>query len=151
MRTPITRVALAALLAVSLAGIADAAPRKTVPDREYFDVSRMAALTDKPGDPANGKTLVKTKGLCLSCHTLPMPEEADHGDVAPDLAGIASRLQPAEIRMRVVDPKVIFPDTVMPSFHKTEGLHRVAKAWEGKPILTAQEVEDVVAYLATLK
>lgn len=150
MRTPTTRVALAAVLAVSLVGVADAATRK-VPERGYYDVSRMAPLTDKPGDPATGKTLVKTKGLCLSCHTLPIPEEADHGDVAPDLAGVGSRLQAAEIRMRVVDPKVIFPDTIMPSFHKTEGLHRVSKKWEGKPILTAQEVEDVVAYLSTLK
>lgn len=151
MRTPITGLAVLAVLAGSLAGIAEAAPRKKAPERGYYDVSRMAPLTDKPGDPVNGKKVARTTGLCLSCHTLPIPEEADHGDVAPDLAGVGARLQAAEIRMRVVDPKVVNPDTLMPSFYKKEGLHMVAKNWEGKTILTAQEVEDVVAYLGTLK
>lgn len=151
MRTPITGLAVAAVLAGMLAGNAEAAARKKAPDREYFDVSRMAPLTDQAGDPVNGKKMVRTKGLCLSCHAMPIPEEADHGDVAPDLAGVGSRWQPAELRMRVVDPKVLNPDTIMPSFFKKEGLHRVAKNWEGQTILTAQEVEDVVAYLATLK
>lgn len=150
MRYLTTRLALGAILALSVTAVSEAAPRN-VPDRGYYDVSRMAPLTDKPGDPAAGRKLVTTKGLCLSCHTMPIPEEADHGDVAPDLSNVGSRLQPAEIRMRIVDPKVIFPDTIMPSFHKTEGLFRVGKQWEGKPILTAQEVEDVVAYLSSLK
>lgn len=151
MRSSFLAAATVAVISAALAAPADAAPRKKMPDREYFEVSRMAPLTDKPGDPANGKKVVRTNGLCLSCHTAPIPEEPDHGDVAPDLAGVAGRLQPAEIRMRIVDPKVLFPDTIMPSFYKKEGLIRVAKAWEGKTILTAQEVEDVVAYLGTLK
>lgn len=151
MRTPITGLAVAAVLAGTLAGIAEAAPRKKVPDRGYYDVSRMAALTDRPGDPVNGRTLARTKGLCLACHTMPIPEEPDHGDVAPDLAGVGSRWQPAELRMRIVDPKVLNADTIMPSFYKKEGLHRVAKNWEGQTILSAQEVEDMVAYLSMLK
>jgi sulfur-oxidizing protein SoxX len=151
MRSSFLTVAVAAGVTVGLVGVADAAARKKVPDREYFEVSRMAPLTDKAGDPVNGKTVLRTTGLCLSCHTAPIPEEPDHGDVAPDLAGVGTRLQAAEMRLRIVDPKVLFPDTIMPSFHKKEGLNRVAKAWEGKTILTAQEVEDVVAYLSTLK
>lgn len=150
MFAPITRVALAAVLAVAVAGPSAAAPRKKAPERGYYDVTRMAPLTDQKGDPANGRKLVVTKGLCLSCHQMPIPEEADHGDVGPPLNEVASRLQPAEMRLRIVDPKLLNPDTPMPSFYKKE-LHRVAKKFEGQTILTAQEVEDVVAYLATLK
>jgi sulfur-oxidizing protein SoxX len=152
MRSSTIRTALAAVLATGVAAAAaDAAPRKVMPDREYYGVSRMAPLTDKAGDPVNGKVVVRTKGLCLSCHTAPIPEEPDHGDVAPDLAGVGSRLQPPELRMRIADPKVVFPDTIMPSFLKKQGLNRVAAAWEGQTILTPQEIEDVVAYLSTLK
>ena len=151
MRASLTSAALAAMIAVGLgAAGADAAPKK-MPERGYYDVNRLAPLTDKPGDPVNGKAVVRKKGLCLSCHAMPIPEEADHGDVAPDLAGVGSRLQPPELRMRVADPKVIYPDTIMPSFLKKDGLNRVAKKWEGQSILTPQEVEDVVAYLSTLK
>lgn len=150
MITPIFRVALAAVLAAALAAPSLAAPRKKVPERGYYDVSRMAPLTDQKGDPAKGRDLVRTKGLCLSCHQMPIPEEADHGDVGPPLNEVATRLQPAELRLRVVDPKIINPDTPMPSFYKKE-LHRVQKKFEGQTILTAQEVEDVVAYLSTLK
>jgi L-cysteine S-thiosulfotransferase len=150
MFAPITRVALAAILAVSVAGLAEAAPRKKAPERGYFDVTRMAPLTSEAGDPAKGRQLVRTKGLCLSCHVMPIPEDADHGDVGPDLSGVGARYQPAELRLRVVDPKILNPDTPMPSFYKKE-LHRVQKKFEGQTILSAQEVEDVVAYLASLK
>ncbi|CAA7622969.1 sulfur oxidation c-type cytochrome SoxX [Magnetospirillum sp. UT-4] len=150
MQTSITRLALAAVLAVALAGLAEAAPRKKAPERGYFDVSRMAPLTDQKGDPANGRKVAATKGLCVSCHVMPIPEQPDHGDVGPDLAGVGSRMQPPELRMRIVDPKVLYADTIMPSFYKSD-LNRVKKGLEGKPFLTAQEVEDVVAYLATLK
>ena len=149
MLTPIFRGALAAALALVPAALVQASPKKP-PERGYYDVSRMAPLTDQAGDPANGRKLAATKGLCLSCHAMPIPEQADHGDVGPDLAGVAERLQPAELRMRIVDPKVINPDTPMPSFYKKD-LNRVAKDWVGQTILSAQEVEDVVAYLGTLK
>lgn len=150
MLIPITRIALTAVLAVAVAGPTVAAPRKKAPERGYYDVSRMAPLTDVKGDPAAGREIVRKKGLCLSCHQMPIPEDADHGDVGPPLEGVGSRMQPAELRMRVVDAKIINPDTSMPSFYKKD-LHRVAKKFEGQTILTAQEVEDVVAYLATLK
>ncbi len=111
------------------------------------------SLTGKPGDAERGRQLVigRTKGNCLACHILPIPEEDDHGQIGPPLVGVASRLSEAELRLRVVDAKRINPATVMPAFYRVEGLHRVAKSFEGKPILNAQEIEDVVAYLTTLK
>ena len=149
MRKPVTRVAIAAALAVAVAGTAQAASKKA-PERGYYDVTRMAPLTTEPGDPAKGRNIVRKQGLCLSCHVMPIPEEPDHGDIGPDLAGIGSRYQPAELRLRIVDPKILNAETPMPSFYKKD-LNRVMKSWEGKTILTAQEVEDVVAYLMTLK
>lgn len=150
MLNPITWGACSAALAMLLAVQAQAASPKKVPERGYFDVSRMAPLTDQPGDPVNGRKVIVAKGMCLSCHEMPIPEEADHGNVGPDLAGVGLRMQPAELRMRIVDPKVINPDTPMPSFFKKE-LNRVATKWQGQTILSAQEVEDVIAYLGTLK
>ena len=110
-------------------------------------------LTTLPGDPARGRLafVAGLKGNCLGCHRAPIPDELFHGDIGPDLAGIGARLTVPELRLRVVDAKRVNPETVMPAFHRVEGLHRVAAAWAGQPILTAQEVEDVVAYLATLK
>ncbi len=82
---------------------------------------------------------------------MPIPEQAFHGEVGPTLIGVASRMDEGEIRLRVVDPKVVNEGTIMPSFYRTEGLHLVMKDFKDKPILTAQQVEDVVAYLMTLK
>lgn len=149
MLNPISWGAVSAALAMLLAVHAQAASTKKAPDQGYFAVSRMAPLTAQPGDPVNGRKMVIAKGMCLSCHEMPIPEQADHGNVGPDLAGVAERMQPAEMRMRIVDPKVINPDTPMPSFYKKD-LNRVAKEWLGQTILSAQEVEDVVAYLGTL-
>jgi sulfur-oxidizing protein SoxX len=110
-------------------------------------------LTGQPGDSERGRQLVvgRTKGNCLACHMLPIPEEDDHGRIGPPLLGVANRMSEAELRLRVINPKLINPATVMPAFYRVEGLHRVAKQFAGTPILTAQEVEDVVAYLTTLK
>jgi len=115
--------------------------------------SIVKPLTRKPGDPVNGRKVAINRklGNCLACHTLPAPEQPFHGVIGPDLRGVATRYTPAELRLRVVDPKVINPDTFMPAFYKNTGLTRVMKKWKGKPILTAQQVEDVVAYLMTLK
>jgi sulfur-oxidizing protein SoxX len=112
-----------------------------------------APLAGLQGDAAEGRKIAvhRKKGNCLACHRMPIPEEADHGNTGPNLEGVATRLTEAQLRLRVVDPKQINPHTMMPAFHKTEGLHRVMKKFAGKPILTAQEVEHVVAYLKTLK
>jgi sulfur-oxidizing protein SoxX len=90
-------------------------------------------------------------GLCLLCHRAPIPEERFQGDLAPDLKGVASRLSEAQIRGRIVDPSKANPDTIMPAYFKTEGLSHVANAYRGKTILSAEQIEDVVAYLSTLK
>jgi sulfur-oxidizing protein SoxX len=110
-------------------------------------------LTGVPGDPARGRAIVASRqvGLCLLCHSGPFPEERFQGDLAPDLRGAGTRFTEGQLRLRLVDPARINPATIMPAYHRTEGLVRVGRAWRGKPVLTAQQIEDVVAFLATLK
>ena len=105
------------------------------------------------GDPVRGRQIVANRqvGLCLLCHTAPIPEERFQGDLAPDLKGVGSRMSEAQIRERIVDPSRANPDTIMPAYYKTDGLTRVAPAYQGKTILTAEQIDDVVAYLVTLK
>jgi len=105
------------------------------------------------GDPERGRRIVANRqvSMCLLCHTAPIPEERFQGDLAPDLKGVGARLSEAEIRARIVDPARFNPDTIMPAYYKTEGLSRVAGAFRGKTILSAEQIEDVVAYLVTLK
>lgn len=109
-------------------------------------------LTDTPGDPARGRAIVadRTVGLCIMCHAAPLPEVPFMGDLAPDLAGVADRLSVAELRERIVDSRRTSPDTIMPPYYSTDGFVRVGARWRGTTILDAQQVEDVVAYLATL-
>jgi len=105
------------------------------------------------GDPARGRQIVANRqlGMCLLCHPAPIPEERFQGDLAPDLKGVGSRMSEAQIRERIVDPSRANPDTIMPAYYKTDGLTRVAPAYQGKTILTAEQIDDVVAYLVTLK
>ena len=112
-----------------------------------------ASLTGRPGNPAQGRAILvdRTRGLCLLCHSGPFPEVRFQGDLAPDLAGIGARLSEGALRLRLVDGRALNPDTIMPSYHSLDGLHRVGKAWQGRPILEAQEIEDLVAYLVTLR
>jgi len=112
-----------------------------------------APLTAQPGDPSRGRTIVvdRYKGLCLLCHSGPFPEQAFQGNLAPDLGDVGRRLSPAQLRQRIIDSRALNPHSMMPSYHRTEGLQRVAPAFRGKPILTAQEVEDVVMFLSTLR
>ena len=90
-------------------------------------------------------------GLCLLCHSGPFPEERFQGDLAPSLAGVGARLSAGQIRLRIVDPGRVNPATLMPPYFRAESLQRVAPAYRGKTVLTAQQIEDVVAYLQTLK
>lgn len=112
-------------------------------------------LTGTPGDPANGfkVALDFNRGDCDACHKLPVPgRPADSfGDIGPDLTHVGAALTVPQLRQRIVDPKALDPETLMPAFHSVDALTRVDPKFAGKPILTAQEVEDVVAYLATLK
>jgi sulfur-oxidizing protein SoxX len=112
-----------------------------------------ASLTGMPGDAARGRAIVvsRQRGLCLLCHSGPFPEERLQGNLAPELSGVGSRLSPGQLRLRIVDAARINPETLMPPYYRTQGLTRVAPAYGGKPILDAVEIEDVVAFLVTLK
>ena len=95
---------------------------------------------------------IENRGNCLGCHSVTELEaEPFHGEVGPPLDGVADLYEEGELRLRVVNPKIVNPDTIMPGFYVTEGLHRVAEQFQGKTILTAEQVEDIVAYLMTLK
>ena len=112
-----------------------------------------ASLTGRQGDAARGRAIVANRqvGLCLLCHSGPFPEERFQGNLAPDLRGAGSRWTEGQLRLRIVDSSRINPATIMPAYHRTEGLVRVAPASHGKPILTAEQIEDVVAFLTTLR
>jgi sulfur-oxidizing protein SoxX len=107
----------------------------------------------QPGDAARGRAIVADRqlGLCLLCHPAPIREERFQGNLAPDLAGAGSRWTEAELRQRLVDARRLNPRTIMPPYYSTDGLSRVGKAWQGKTLFTAQQVEDVVAYLVSLR
>jgi sulfur-oxidizing protein SoxX len=111
------------------------------------------SLTGVAGDAARGRAIVGNRqvGLCLLCHSGPFPEERFQGDLAPTLEGAGNRLSAAQMRLRLVDSGKVNPATIMPAYFKREGLTRVAPAFSGKPLLSAEQVEDVIAYLQTLR
>lgn len=113
-------------------------------------------LSSTPGDPTRGRAIIlnRQQGLCLLCHRGPFPEERVQGTISTDLAGAGSRWSVAQLRLRVADARALNPQSVMPSFHHIDATpdeRRVAAAYRGKPILDAQQVEDVVAFLAALR
>ncbi len=104
------------------------------------------------GDPVRGRAIVAGReGNCLACHHAPIPEEQFHGNLGPALDGVGDRYSEAQLRLRLVAPQVLNPDTVMPAFHRVDGLKRVATKHRNRPILDAQTIEDVIAYLKTLR
>jgi sulfur-oxidizing protein SoxX len=111
------------------------------------------SLTGKPGDAARGRTIVadRSVGLCLLCHNAPIPEERFQGNLASDLAGAGTRWSEGQLRLWLVDASRMKPDTIMPPYYRLDRLQRVASIFAGKPILNARQIEDVVAYLASLK
>ena len=110
------------------------------------------SLTGAPGDAARGRALVLERtSTCILCHSGPFPEEKFQGDLAPSLAGAGSRWSTGQLRLRLVAASRLNPATIMPSYYRVDGLDRVGPAWRGKPILTAEQIEDIVAYLATLR
>jgi sulfur-oxidizing protein SoxX len=143
-------VAAAAILgAMACAGAADEAVR---PYRVVGDAI-PASLTGQPGDPVRGKAIVVSRqtGLCLLCHSAPLPEEKFQGTIGPDLKGAGSRYTEGQLRLRIVDSSLLDPGTIMPSYYRLDGLDRVAPAFRGRTVLTAQQVEDVVAFIMTLR
>jgi L-cysteine S-thiosulfotransferase len=105
------------------------------------------------GDPDRGERLVRDRerGNCLICHSIPVAAERFQGDLAPPLAGVGGRLTPGQLRLRLIDQTRLNPATIMPAYYRIDGLTRVATRFQGKPALTAAEIEDVIAWLATLK
>jgi sulfur-oxidizing protein SoxX len=109
-------------------------------------------LTGIPGDATRGRALVLDRAnTCILCHSGPFQETRFQGDLAPDLRGSGTRWSASQLRLRLVDASRLNPETIMPSYYRVDGLDRVGRNWTGKPILTAAQIEDIVAYLATLR
>jgi L-cysteine S-thiosulfotransferase len=113
----------------------------------------VAETADRPlGDAARGRDIITGRdGNCLLCHAVKETGAPFMGNLGPPLDGIGARSSEAELRLRIEDPQRFNPDSIMPSYARTEGLVQVGKAWRGKPILNAQQIEDTVAFLATLR
>jgi sulfur-oxidizing protein SoxX len=148
-----------AVLTSSISAVhADAILPQNVVANEYGDVAQ--SLTGVPGDPQRGLEIMVDRGLgnCIACHQVTALEEYPwHGEVGPSLDGAGARWDEATLRGILVDAKAVFPETVMPAFYRTSGFVRPGNAFTGRaaegeiqPLLAAQEIEDVVAYLLTL-
>ena len=116
-------------------------------------VGLLITTTVLAGDPGKGRAIVANRqlGLCLLCHSGPFPEERFQGNLTPDLRGAGARLNEDQLRQRLLDPARFNPKTIMPAYAKNDGLTRVAPSLQGKTLLSNEQIEDVVAYLATLK
>ena len=110
------------------------------------------SLTGSAGDAARGRAIIidRQKGFCLLCHSGPFNEEPLQGNLAPSLEGAGSRWSEGQLRLRLMDNKRVNPESIMPAYHRIEGLNRVAPAWRDRPILSASEIEDVLAFLLGL-
>ena len=119
----------------------------------FAQTSIEKSLTGTKGDASRGRAIVADRhvGLCLLCHTAPIPEERFQGELAPDLKGVGSRLSEGQLRLRIADSSRVNPATIMPSYYRSEGFTREAPAFRGKTVLSAGQIEDVVAYLVTLR
>jgi L-cysteine S-thiosulfotransferase len=148
------RAAARALTLVVLCAFAAAVAAAQEPKPFTVEGDAIAAsLTGQKGDPARGRAIVTNRqvGLCLLCHFGPFPEERLQGNMAPDLAGAGARWSEGQLRLRIVDAGRLNPDTIMPPYYRIDGLHRVAPSFRGKPVLSAEQIEDVVAFLTTLR
>jgi L-cysteine S-thiosulfotransferase len=148
--TPLTACAM--MIACIAGSIACAAESPLVPFRVENGQIR-SPLTSEDGDAARGKTAVLSRdgGNCFLCHTVPDAGETPLGNIGPPLAGVGKRLSAAQLRMRLVDSTRLNRASVMPAYYRVKGLRQVAPAYAGKPLLTAQQIEDVIAYLLTLR
>lgn len=135
----------------AVAGCATGLPDALVPYRAEGDTIREL-LVPTPGDAARGRdVLLGRDGNCLLCHAVPEAGGRFMGNLAPPLTGVGARLSAGQLRLRIVDSQRLNRDTIMPPYYRTKGLNQVAEAWRGKPVLSAQQIEDVVAYLLTLR
>jgi sulfur-oxidizing protein SoxX len=152
---PLARSAITlagAWLALAALALPCAADAQVLRDYTVVGDAIPTSMTGVPGDPTRGRALVLERGsTCILCHSGPFPESKFQGDLAPDLAGAGSRWSEGQLRLRLVDASRLKPDTIMPSYYRVDGLARVSRVWRGKPILTAEQIEDIVAYLKTLR
>jgi sulfur-oxidizing protein SoxX len=141
------------LCAVAAGAVADRACAQALRPYTVVGDAIPASLTGTGGNPERGRAIVVNRqvGLCLLCHTGPFPEERFQGTLAPDLKGAGARSSEGQLRLRIVDASRLKPDTIMPPYYRIDGLTRVAPAFQGKPVLTAEQIEDVVAFLLTLR
>jgi L-cysteine S-thiosulfotransferase len=150
-----TVVVAAAILAAGVLVFAGAGAGKAEALRPYAIVGDgiPQSLTGAPGDPARGRAIVASRqtGLCLLCHSAPLPEEKFQGTIGPDLKGVGSRYTEGQLRLRIVDSSLAVPGTIMPAYYRLGGLVRVAPAFRGRTVLTAEQIEDVVAFIKTLR
>jgi len=154
-RSPRGRMARAALAVGAALACAPLAGRTQGGAGTGLDTATGIAqpLHERPGDPRRGRAIVASRqlGLCLLCHRAPIPEERFQGDIGPDLAGAGDRWTRAQLRLRLVDPQRLNPGSLMPSYFRTDHLRQVAPAWRERTLLAADEIEDVIAYLASLR
>jgi len=124
-----------------------------LPESRFVGDTIPEPLTDTPGDPERGRQIVLDRevGNCLICHRVPEPAERFQGELGPDLSGVGSRLTAGQLRLRIVDQSRLNPRTLMPPYYRIDRLALVAEQYRGKPVLTAQQVEDVISYLQTLR
>ncbi len=108
------------------------------------------SLMGLTGDAVRGEKVFaeREQGHCVLCHAIDGLDADFQGDVGPTLTAVGTRLTPAQIRLRVADAQKIWPETVMPSYYRTGDLNQVAPEYQGKPALTASQIEDLVAYLS---
>ena len=149
--------ATAMAMAIATPAICETAPK----DVAFAEGAVEASLTGVPGDPANGVKVMTTNALgnCVACHQIAaLPEVEFPGDIGPPLDGAADRWTEAQLRGIVTNAKMTFDGTFMPAFYKEDGFIRPGDGFTGKagteplaPILNAQQIEDVVAFLMTLK
>lgn len=142
-----------AVLAFLAAGAVAQGGLPNAPAGDGTPAAMTTSLTGSTGNAARGRAIVANRqlGLCLLCHSGPFPEERLQGDLAPSLAGVGARWSEGQLRLRIIDSKRLNPDSLMPAYHRSEALVRVGAAWRGQPLLTAAQVEDVVAFLVTLR
>ncbi|MBR1275254.1 sulfur oxidation c-type cytochrome SoxX [Bradyrhizobium sp. AUGA SZCCT0283] len=140
------------LLAGPLLAVPCPASAQALPPYAVVGDAIPEPLTSARGDAARGRALVvERSSTCILCHSGPFPEQKFQGDLAPSLAGSGRRWSEGQLRLRLVDASRLNAATIMPSYYRVDGLHRVGTLWRGKPILSAEQIEDIVAYLGSLR
>ena len=120
--------------------------------RLVLAVTVLTACQSSPGqaDPARGEAVFvsRDKGHCLLCHQLQNLDQPSQGNLGPDLTNIGDRMSVAELTQRIADSRVYNPNTIMPAYHSTAGLHQVAQRYKNQPVLSATEVADIAEFLS---